>query len=90
MKLVGEFSFLKLEKGKTKDEKDYLVISLLDDEMNSCKFFIFNNKDNEVLIEKLIKKTPNLYQKIDCVLNVSHYQDKWNVNLIDCDVVSNG
>lgn len=89
MKLLGEFTFLKLEKGQTKeDKKDYLIVSLLDDEMNSCRFFIFVNKQNEVLVKKLLEKTPNTYQKMNCVLSVSYYKDNWSVNLLDCDVMN--
>lgn len=90
MQLLGEFTFLKMEKGKSKDEKEYLIVSLLDDDMNSCKFFVFSNEQNKNLIKKLIEKTPNTYQKINCVISASYYKENWNLNLLDCDVSLNG
>ncbi len=89
MKLLGEFVFLKLEKSKTKDEeKDYLLLTLLDDDLNCNKFFIFVNKQNEALVKKLLEKTPDTYQKMNCVLSVSYYKENWSVNLLDCDVMN--
>lgn len=83
MKLLGEFTFVKIEKGQTKDDKkDFLVVSLLDEELNSCRFFVFN----ETLMKKLLTKTPDIYKKLSAVLEVSYYKDNWNVNLADIDV----
>lgn len=82
MQLVGELTFLKLEKGMTKEKQNYLIVSFLDEEQNPCRFFIFD----ENVMRKLLTKTPDLYQKITCVICVSYFKENWNVSLKDVDV----
>lgn len=90
MQLVGKFNFLKIEKGQTKPKdgepcKNYLIVSLLDDNKNSCRFFVFNNE----LFTKLINSSFNCYQEVIATLDVSYFKENWNVQLQDL-VISNG
>ena len=83
MKLLGEFTFLKMEQAKTKDSKTFLTIHLLDENLNSCKFFVFNSDFQN----KLISMKLDSYKKIKACLDVSYFKDSWNVSLVD---VANG
>lgn len=83
MKLLGEFTFLKMERGQTKEnKKDFLIVNLLDEDLNSCRFFVFD----EIVMKKLLNKTPSSYKKLNCCIDVSFYKDNWNVALADVDV----
>ena len=82
MQLVGKFTFLKMEKSHTKpnnngEVKDFLLVSLLDDQQNLCRFFIFN----QGFMQKLQLSNFKLYQELVGSLDVTFYKDNWNVSL---------
>lgn len=79
MKLLGEFTFLKMEQGKTKDSKIFYTVHLLDENLNACKFFIFNSDFQR----KLSQMKLDSYKKVKACLDVSYFKDTWNVSLAD-------
>lgn len=84
MRFISRCRFLKAELNKSKENKEYCVVSLLDDENNSHKFFIFEDLKNKVLSEKL-----NEFEFLDCAFEASIYNNNWNVKLIDFKKVDN-
>lgn len=89
MKFVSQCKFLKVELLKSKDKtKEYMLIALLDDEMNSHKFFVFNEDLKKKIVELGLKEL----DLIDCAFEVQENQDNgWRVNLLDLKrVVVNG
>lgn len=77
MRLLGNFSFVKSELGRSKDNKDFLVVSLLDENRDSCRFFVYD-KD---LIDYIRNANLDFNESVLCCLDVSYFSDSWRVNL---------
>ena len=86
MDYIEEFKFLNFELMKKKnanelpeDEKNFLILNLLDKNNNPCRFFVFN-------IDTLKKILSSNYVGLQ-VLNVSFklqfVNNNWNVKLVD-------
>lgn len=82
MKLEKEFTLLKIEskERKTKEGETsvYLIISVLDEELNPCKFFVFNKKVIDEIFEDVQKS--KAMSKVLITLNFS-YDKVWNCNV---------
>lgn len=61
------------------DERNYIVLNLLDYNNNPCRFFVFNKK----VIEKLLTKTRVGLEEMEITFSVSYIKDNWHVNLVD-------
>jgi hypothetical protein len=87
MRLIGEFTFLKCEKGVTKESKqEYLIFNFLDDRMDSCRFFVFDSN----VINKALKLNLQTYQKLNCVIDFKYFKDSWSPSLLDLEKINNG
>ncbi len=88
MRFISRCRFLKLELNKSKENKEYCVVSLLDDDNNSYKFFLFEDLKNKILSEKL-----NEFDFLDCAFEAYTYNDngklRWIVKFIDFKKVDN-
>lgn len=84
MKFVTSCLFLKMELKKSKDNKEYGIVSLLDDDQNSYKFFVFDELKN-----KFVSSNFQFAQKLDCAFQLSQYNNNWQVNLLDFKRVDN-
>lgn len=85
MKIEKEFTLLKIEsKERTDDDENkrtYLIINVLDEDMETCKFFVF--KDD--LVNEIIKNTNGVkaMQKVLIDMNLVYNGRLWNCNLED-------
>lgn len=85
MKIEKEFTLLKIEsKERTDDDENkrtYLIINVLDEDMEICKFFVF--KDD--LVNEIIKNTNGVkaMQKVLIDMNLVYNGRLWNCNLED-------
>ena len=85
MKIEKEFTLLKIEsKERTDDDGNitaYLIINLLDEDMETCKFFVF--KDD--LVNEIIKNANGVkaMQKVLIDMNLIYNGRLWNCNLED-------
>lgn len=85
MKIEKEFTLLKIEsKERTDDDENkrtYLIINVLDEDMETCKFFVF--KDD--LVNEIIKNANGVkaMQKVLIDLNLVYNGRLWNCNLED-------
>lgn len=86
MDFIEEFKYLNLELMKKKnanelpeDERNFIILNLLDKNNNPCRFFVF---DKEVMKKILTSNFVGLQ-----VLNVSfkllYSNNTWNVRLVD-------
>lgn len=86
MKIEQSFKFLKAELMKRKKteenqkETEFLVLNLLDEDNNPCRFFIFNAD----LINKIVKSNFLGLQDVICTLELK-FNNNWSVNLLDID-----
>lgn len=86
MKIEQNFKFLKAELMKRKKteenqkESEFLVLNLLDEENNPCRFFVFN-KD---LINKIVNSNFLGLQDVICTLELK-FNNNWSVNLVNID-----
>lgn len=85
MKIEKEFTLLKIEsKERTDDDENkrtYLIINVLDEDMETCKFFVF--KDD--LVNEIIKNANAVkaMQKVLIDMNLVYNGRLWNCNLED-------
>ena len=80
MNLVGKFSFVKIEKGKAKETgKDFLFISLLDENKNMVRLFVSDTN----FINYIINLKLDFNENVVCILDVFYYSDNWRVSLKD-------
>ncbi|CCZ17443.1 unknown [Clostridium sp. CAG:780] len=85
MKIEKEFTLLKIEsKERTDDDENkrtYLIINVLDEDMETCKFFVF--KDD--LVNEIIKNANGVkaMQKVLIDMNLVYNGRLWNCNLED-------
>lgn len=81
MKYCEKFKFLnmQLNKRKNDDQKYYLVVNLLDNENNPCKFFCFNDS----AISTITSRTINGLQDVTVDFDLTYSQNSWNVRLND-------
>lgn len=83
MKIEKEFTLLKIEsKERTDDDENkrtYLIINVLDEDMETCKFFVF--KDD--LVNEIIKNANGVkaMQKVLIDMNLVYNGRLWNCNL---------
>lgn len=86
MKFEQNFKFLKAElmkKKKTEEnqkETQFLLLNLLDDNNNPCRFFVFNAD----LINKILNSNFLGLQDVICTIEVK-FNNNWSVNLLDID-----
>lgn len=86
MKYQDNFKFLKAEVMKrrkteeNKTESEFLVLHLLDNENNPCRFFVFS-KD---LIEKIKSNNYVGLQEVTILFELTFGQ-AWNVRFLDID-----
>lgn len=86
MKIEQNFKFLKVElmkKKKTEEnqkETQFLILNLLDEDNNPCRFFVFNTD----LISKITKSSFLGLQDVICTLEIK-FNNNWSVNLLDID-----
>ena len=85
MKIEKEFTLLKIESKERTDDNGnkstYLIINVLDEDMETCKFFVF--KDN--LVDEIIKNANGVkaMQKVLIYMNLVFNGRLWNCNLED-------
>lgn len=87
MKLEQSFKFLKAElmkKKKTEENQKeivFLILHLLDEENNPCRFFVFK----EELVNKIVNCNFLGLQDVICTLELKFTNNNWSVNLINID-----
>ncbi len=86
MEYQEEFKFLKLEVMKRKnteelkeEDRNFIVINLLDPTNNPCRFFIFN-KD---LMKKVLSSTYSGLQLLQVKFEVVYSNNNWSVRVVD-------
>ena len=85
MQIEKEFTLLHITKKNrtTKDNKnqDYLIIDVLDEELNPCKFFVFN----EEIVNQILNDSANAkaLQKVLIKCDFTYNGSLWNCNLIE-------
>lgn len=79
MKFVEKCRFLKLEIAKTKkDNKEYGIISLLDEDNNSHRFFVFDELKNKFLGAGFKE-----FEQFEVLFEVYENNQAWNIRLLD-------
>lgn len=88
MENSSNFKFLNLQEIGRKNsenlpenERTFLKINLLDNEMNPCSFMVFGDKKDKVINLAL----SNLVDVI-ITYKVIYSNNKWNVNFVDIDI----
>lgn len=86
MEYTEEFKFLNLELMQRKnaqelkeEDRNFLVIQLLDPKNNPCRFFVFN-KD---LMKKMLSTTYAGLQLLKVTFDVVYSNNTWNVRVVD-------
>ena len=86
MEFKSNFKFLNLQVMQRKnanelpeDEKNYLIINLLDNGNNPCRFFIFN-KD---LMKKILSTSYLGLQELEIAFELNYSKDAWHVKVVD-------
>lgn len=80
MKFQSNFTYLKTEQMKTKEgEKNFLVLHLLDDQNNPCRFFIFDSN----LMNKIINSNMSGLQDVLVTFTLNYTDKGWNVKIED-------
>lgn len=86
MQVVGNFIFVKFEKGISKESKNpFLVVHLLDNNKDTIRLFVSDDK----LISRLSSLDLNIFENVVCSLDIRYYNDKWSVILSDISKVQN-
>ena len=77
MEYSSSFKFLSLQE----NEKTFLKINLLDQDMNPCSFMIFGDKKDKIM-------NLGLTNLIDVIVtyNIIYSNNKWNVSFVDMDI----
>ena len=88
---VYKFTFLKAEKSHTKPNEngevnDFLVVSLLDDELEQCKFMVFDEK----VIQKITSSNFRIFQELLGSIHQKYYNNVWNIRLLELYADGNG
>lgn len=88
MEYSSSFKFLSLQEIERKNtenlkenEKTFLKINLLDQDMNPCSFMIFGDKKDKVI-------NLGLTNLIDVIITykINYSNNKWNVSFVDMDI----
>lgn len=80
MKYQDNFKFLKAEQMKRKDNgNSFLVLHLLDNENNPCRFFIFNAD----LMNKIVNSQLQGLQEITIAFTLAYGDKGWTVRVDD-------
>ena len=88
MEYSSSFKFLSLQEIERKNtenlkenEKTFLKINLLDQDMNPCSFMIFGDKKDKVI-------NLGLTNLIDVIITykIIYSNNKWNVSFVDMDI----
>lgn len=88
MEYSSSFKFLNLQEIERKNtenlkenEKTFLKINLLDQDMNPCSFMIFGDKKDKVI-------NLGLTNLIDVIVTykIIYSNNKWNVSFVDMDI----
>lgn len=81
-----EFKFLNLELMKKKnanelpeDEKNFLILNLLDKNNNPCRFFVFNVD----VMKKILSSSYVGLQILNVSFKLQFTNNNWNVRLVD-------
>ena len=79
MKFVEKCRFLKLELGKTKkDNREYGLLTVLDYDNNSHRFFLFDDLKNRFLSSGF-----KGFEQFDLAFEVYENNNLWNVRILD-------
>lgn len=87
MKCQDNFKFLNVQlmkRKKTEENKsgsEFLIINLLDNENNPCRFFVFN----EDLFKKVIQNQYVGLQDILVTFELVFVNNNWSVRVLDID-----
>ncbi len=86
MDFIEEFKYLNLELMKKKnanelpeDERNFIILNLLDKNNNPCRFFVF---DKEVMKKILTSNFVGL-QLLNVSFKLLYTNNTWNVRLVD-------
>ena len=86
MKYTENFKFLNIQVVKKRNaseleenERNFLIINLLDENMNPCKFLVF---DKEIIVKALNSHYLGL-QDLEISFELLFSNDNWHVKLID-------
>lgn len=86
MDFIEEFKYLNLELMKKKnanelpeDERNFIILNLLDKNNNPCRFFVF---DKEVMKKILTSNFVGL-QLLNVSFKLLYSNNTWNVRLVD-------
>ncbi len=86
MEFNEEFKFLNLEVMKKKNaselpenEKNFLIINLLDKNNNPCRFFVFNAD----VMKKILSAGYVGLQVLNVIFKLQFNNNNWNVRLVD-------
>ena len=86
MDFIEEFKYLNLELMKKKnanelpeDERNFIILNLLDKNNNPCRFFVF---DKEVMKKILTSNFVGL-QLLNVSFKLLYSNTSWNVRLVD-------
>ena len=86
MDFIEEFKYLNLELMKKKnanelpeDERNFIILNLLDKNNNPCRFFVF---DKEVMKKILTSNFVGL-QLLNVSFKLLYSNNSWNVRLVD-------